>query len=430
MTQQHLAARSLPHSCDVVVIGAGLAGLATARHLAVAGLDVHVLEASDDIGGRVRTDSVDGLLLDRGFQLYNPSYDEGARILDLKSLNVRSFTAGVQVRTNERTYHLADPRHEPTWAVDSLLAPVGSLRSKIKFATYVIKNALGAHEPDSVDQRSGAFLERTFGKEFTTKLLRPFLSGVFLEDQLDTSKRFLDLVLRSFVSGQPGLPYGGMQQIPRQLAAQLPAGSIHLNTRVTSISPGQVSTTEGPLTCRAIVIATDTRQAASLTTQVASTPNHSVTTWYHLADCAAEELTQGKSTIVVDGDRFASVIPDASRPLANSVVLTHAAPEYASNGRVLVSSSAVGVHDSVYSEKLVRSHLESLYGVPTSGWTYVASYPIPDALPSMSAPHAMTTPARLDTGLYIAGDYRAVSSINGAFISGRRAANAVLLDNV
>ncbi len=419
---------SVPSSCDVVVIGAGLAGLATARHLAISGLDVHVIEASDDIGGRVRTDSVDGLLLDRGFQLYNPSYEEGARILDLNLLNVRSFTAGVEVRINGRSHRLADPRHEPTWAVDSLLAPVGSWTSKLKFSRYAAKLALRNPPPDSVDQRTGAFLERTFGKELTSTVLRPFLAGVFLDENLDTSKRFFDVVLRSFVKGRPGLPEGGMQQIPRQLAAQLPAGSIHTNTRVVSLKSGQVVTDNGIVTCRAIVVATDAQVAHTLIPAVVAPESRAVTTWYHLADCDGSELTQGKSTIVVDGQRFSHGSIDSSRPLINTAVLTHAAPEYASDNRVLVSSSAVGIHDSVYSETLVRKHLEALYGVSTAGWTHVTTYPIADALPAMSAPHAITTPAHLGDGVYVAGDYRAVSSINGAFTSARRAAEALLSD--
>jgi phytoene dehydrogenase-like protein len=56
---------------DVVVVGAGLAGLACARRLTRAGVSTTVAEAGDGVGGRVRTDRVDGMLLDRGFQVHN-----------------------------------------------------------------------------------------------------------------------------------------------------------------------------------------------------------------------------------------------------------------------------------------------------------------------------------------------------------------------
>ena len=420
---------ALPQECDVVVVGAGLAGLSAARQLAVAGRDVHVLEAGDDIGGRVRTDVVDGMLLDRGFQLYNPSYEEGARILDLNSLDVKSFTAGVIVSMDGRNYRLADPRHEPAWAIDSLLAPVGSIKSKLSLARYAAGLAIGNLELNSVDQRTGAFLERKFGKELTAKLLRPFLAGVFLEENLDTSKRFFDTVLRSFVKGTPGVPAQGMQQIPRQLATQLNSGSIHLNTRVTKVSSKLVETDQGVIRCRNVVLAISAHQAATLVPALATPTTNSVTTWYHLADCDSSELTDGKSTIVVDGRRYENHQPDASRPLVNTVVLTNAAPSYAP-GKVLVSSSALGIHDSVESEAAVRAHLASLYAMSTSSWEHVATYPVAHSIPAMLPPHTAASNPRLGDNLYVAGDYREVSSINGAFVSGRKAATAILEDEL
>ena len=420
-------AENFPTECDVVVVGAGLSGLATARQLTVAGLNVHVIEASDDIGGRVRTDVLDGMLLDRGFQLYNPSYEEGARILDLNSLDVKSFSAGVIVSIEGRNHRLADPRHEPSWAIDSLLAPVGSIKAKLALAQYAIKISVGSFEFDDVDQRTGAFLERKFGKELTNKLLRPFLAGVFLDDNLDTSKRFFDTVLRSFVRGTPGVPAQGMQQIPRQLATQLNPASIHLNTTVESVSPQHVMTSQGSIRCRSVVIAANARSAAALIPQVVAPPSQGVTTWYHLADNDPRELAGGHSTILVDGKRYDNGSIDSTRPLVNTVVLTNAAPSYAPD-RVLVSSSALGVLDSVQAESAVRSHLASLYAVPNSGWQHVATYPVPDALPAMLPPHAIAKNPRVGDGIYLAGDYREVSSINGAFVSGRRAATAVLED--
>ena len=421
---------SLPTRCDVVVVGAGLAGLTAARALTIAGRDVHVLEASDNIGGRVRTDEVDGLLLDRGFQLYNPSYAEGIHILDLNTLDVQALSAGVIVSVDGRHYKLGNPLTEPTWAIDSFAAPVGSLRSKIKFARYAATRALSNKALDDIDQRSDAFLTFKFGKELTQKVLRPFLAGVFLEDDLATSKRFLDVVLESFVRGTPGVPKFGMQEIPRQLATQLRPNSIHCNVTVTGVSGNVVTTNAGNIDCRAVIVATNARSAQTLIPPLVVPESHGVTTWYHLADCDGSELTDGKGSIIVDGKRYVHHVADPKRPLVNSVVLSNAAPSYASDGRTLVSSSALGVHDSVYAESLVRSHLASLYGVPTSGWQHVATYPIPDALPAMNPPHLLHKEPRLGNGLYIAGDHRAVSSINGAFASGRLAAEALIVDGL
>lgn len=421
---------SLPTSCDVVVIGAGLSGLAAARQLAISGRNVHVVDSADDVGGRVRTDNVDGLLFDRGFQLYNPAYEEGVRILDLQALDIRSFVPGVMVSIDGRSFHLADPRHVPAWAVDSMLAPVGSIASKVKFAQYAARTGLKKRSLDVVDQRTGAFLERKFGKELTNKLLRPFLAGVFLEDNLDTSKRFFDVVLESFIKGTPGVPAHGMQQIPLQLAKQMPAGSIHLNTTVNSIERGKVHTNHGTISTRSIVLATNARGASALVPSISAPPSLGCTTWYHVAECSAQDLTAGQSIVVVDAKRYSAAGVDQSRPLVNSAVLTHAAPGYASNGRILVSSTALGAHDSAQSEARVRNHLASLYGVPTASWTHAATYVVPDALPAMLPPHKPRTDVRMGEGLYLAGDYIEWSSINGAFVSGRRAATALLEDDL
>ena len=421
---------TIPNSCDVVIIGAGLAGLAAARRLAIAGRDVCVIDAGDAPGGRIRTDRVDGLLLDRGFQLYNPSYAEGASVLDLNSLDIKSFSPGVIVSIDGRAYKMADPKREPTWAVDSLLAPVGKISAKLNFARYALGLVLSKSSSNTYDQRTDAFLRAKFGTKLTEQLLRPFLAGVFLEGELATSKRFFDITLKSFVSGTPGVPRDGMQAIPTQLAAQLPQGSINYGVTATAVAQTMVRTDQGDIRTRAVVIATNARSAAILIPSLKVPASNSVTTWYHLADCSGSELTEGKSTLVVDGKKFDGARNDPSRPLVNTVVISNNAPSYASDNRTLISSSALGVHHSVEAEHQVRAHLASLYGVSTSGWAHVATYPIPDALPMMSAPHDIAQDVRLSQGVYICGDYRQVSSIDGALASGRRAAEALMTDDL
>ena len=418
----------LPKECDVVVIGAGLAGLATARALSLAGRDVHIVEATDGIGGRVRTDNVDGLLLDRGFQLYNPSYVEGARILDLEALDLHNLTPGILVSLANKSYELGDPRRNPLSITDSILAPLGTLASKLKFAKYALTKGFGGTDADLIDQRTGAFLDFAFGDKFSQTLLRPFLAGVFLEDDLATSKRFFDIVLRAFVRGTPSLPATGMGAIPAQLAAQLPEGSIHLNTKATNVSATLVRTTEGDVRCSAVVMATQASGATELVPSFATPPSNSVTTWYHLADCDGAELTSGRSTLVVDGLRYKYGNPDPMRPLVNTVVLSNSVPSYASGNRVLVSSSALGIHETSEDEALVRTHLTGLYNVDASNWAHVATYAIKDALPKMLPPHSPAQSVALAPGVYLAGDYCDVSSINGAFKSARRAAQQLLAD--
>jgi phytoene dehydrogenase-like protein len=404
---------------DVAIVGAGLAGLAAARQLLIHGVDVVVLEASDGVGGRVRTDRVDGLLLDRGFQLFNPAYPEAARVLDYPALDLKPFVPGVIAATPGGPVRLGDPRRRPAWASDALARRSGSLASKLRFASYAWRTS---HAPVSQIETSLDFPAevalRSAGIDdaFLETVLRPFLAGVFLEEELTTSRRFMDLVLRSFVNGIPSVPAQGMQAIPEQLRDALPEGTVRLGAAARSVASGTVATDDGSVRARDVIVATDPVHAGELLPGLPVPAARSVTTWYFVAD--ATELTSGDAVLVVDGARRGIVL--------NTVALTNAAPSYASDGRVLVSASALGVHDDAESTTRVLAHLELLYGVRTAEWENVATYAIPYALPAMPAPLDVRKPVAIDDGIYVAGDHRDTASIQGAMVSGRRAADAIL----
>ena len=409
----------------VVIVGAGLSGLAAARHLTRHGVEATVLEGSDAVGGRVRTDVVDGYRLDRGFQLYNPAYPEGARVLDHDALDLKPFIAGARIVVDRgghrRVERVADPRRKPSWAVPSLRAHIGSPLSTARFGAYAVSRAVRSvpsllSDPDITTaealRRAGA--DRTLMET----LLRPFLAGVFLDYELTTSRRFLDVVLKSFVAGTPSVPALGMQRIPEQLAAGL---DVRLGQRVSSVSARGADVADGDShPAEAVIVATDPTTAAGLIPGVSAPTARSVTTWYYRPDCAPTALADGDAVLILDGN--------GRGPLINTVVMSHAAPDYAPQGCALVAASALGVWDTPEQETAVREHLEWLYGLPTTGWELIASYPIPYALPAMPVPFELRRPVRTAEGVYIAGDHRDTSSIQGALVSGRRAAQAVLKD--
>ncbi len=406
---------------DVVVIGAGLAGLAAARELAIAGVDVVVLEAADQVGGRVRTDHVDGLLLDRGFQVLNPGYPEVRRILDGHALDLRPLAPGVVAMTDHGPLRLADPRRRPQWLGDALSPAAGSLLGKARFARYVAQAvARTARGRTAVpDLPAGvALLSAGVDALLVEQVIGPFLSGVFGETRLATSRRFLDLVLTSFIRGTPSIPAAGIQAVPDQLRAALPEGTVRFGTPVNAVASGTVRTADGSIRARAVIVATDPPTAAALLPGLEVPPGRDLTTWYFLADCAAADLTGGEALVVVDH----------RGPLANAVAISNAAPEYASGGRVLVAATAVGLHDDRAGEQGAREHLARLFGVETRGWSAVACYPLRYALPAMLPPLSIRRPVRVADGLYVAGDHRDTASVQGALVSGRRVAHAVRAD--
>ena len=409
-------------SADVVVIGAGLAGLAAARHLCIHGVNVEVLEASNQVGGRVRTDHIDGLTMDHGFQVYNPSYPEAARVLDHKALDLHPLTAGIGIRLGpNRLARLGDPRKNLVLGLGSLGLATGSPLSKAKFARYAIA---AARSPISeLEQRPDitavAALEAAgIDSLLLDRVVRPFLTGVFLEPDLLTSRRFMDLVLRSFVRGTPSLPSAGMQSIPEQLHQALPAGTVRLNCAVVKVNNKSVTTTDdGRVSTKLVIVATDPLTAQTLIPGVIAPAGRSVTTWYHLADTAPAALAFGDSLLLVDANQ--------NGPVINTVVLTSAVASYANPGQVLVSSSTLGLDTSTGAAQGVRDHLARLYGVATQGWQEVGVYPIKYALPAMPPPFQIQSPIEFGHTL-VAGDHRDSGSIQGAMVSGRRTAQRAL----
>ena len=212
---------------DVVIVGAGLAGLACARGLTSRGLDVLVLEAGDAVGGRVRTDHVDGYTLDRGFQVLNTGYPEVQRVVDLAALDLRPFDPAAGVRVDGERVVLANPVRRPSGAAAALGLPVGGIGGKAALGLYAGLCATlpvaGIKHRDEMSAAE-AWRRASIPQDVVDGVLRPFFAGVLLEQDLSTTRRFTDLMMRMFVRGESTVPAGGMQALPEQLAARLPGG--------------------------------------------------------------------------------------------------------------------------------------------------------------------------------------------------------------
>jgi phytoene dehydrogenase-like protein len=398
----------------IVVVGAGLTGLACAQRLTAAGLEVIVLEESDAVGGRVRTDEIDGFRCDRGFQLINPAYPALGRVVDVGRLDLRAFGAGVVVATDQGRSVLADPRRLPRLLPATLRSPVGSLRERVAFVRWALSCLLPVRRLLTAPDRPLAeALDRAgIRGQLRTAVLDPFLAGVLADWEGTTSATFARLLMRSFLLGSPAVPSTGIARLPELLAASLPAGSVRLGERVLQTGEARVRTANGEIRADAVVVAASPRAAAALT-GLPVPPMKPLTTFWHTAPRAPSTA----KLLHLDGSRRG--------PLVNSAVMTNVAPGYAPPGRILIATSTVAADGSAEAEAAVRRQAGLVYGVDPSDWELVTCHVVAAALPHQPPPLVLRRPARLPSGVFIAGDHRETASIQGALVSGRRAADAV-----
>nr|WP_037873672.1 NAD(P)/FAD-dependent oxidoreductase [Streptomyces sp. PsTaAH-124] len=406
-----------PVVADVVVVGAGVAGLACARDLAAAGRGVTVLEAGDAVGGRMRTDRLDGFTVDRGFQVVNPAYPQLRRRLPARFLAPRPFLPGVLVHTGDRRVLLADPRRRPDTVTSLLTGRLARPRDLAALAALGARDALAPartlkHAPERTTR--AALAAAGFSDAFVQDFFRPFLSGVFLEDALETSSRVFHLVWRSMLRGALCLPAFGVQSVPRALAAALPEGTVRLGTPVARLAEGAVVTADGTeLPARAVVVATGADAAARLLPGLDVPAHRTVTTYYHVAD----RSPLGRPLLLVD----------TRRRVLNTCVLSDVAPEYAPRGSALIATSVLG-GDTAPVRDAVAAALSEMYGTDATAWDLLVARTVEGALPAMPPPWPLTRPCRTGPGRYVCGDHRATGSVQGALAGGARAAREVLRD--
>ncbi|MGW6576308.1 NAD(P)/FAD-dependent oxidoreductase [Streptomyces sp. NPDC054945] len=402
---------------DVLVVGAGVAGLACARDLAAAGVSVRVVEASDAVGGRMRSDRIDGFVVDRGFQVFNTAYPQVRRRFDLKELRLRPFTPGFLVHTPNGRLTFSDPTRRPRTLPELLSGRLAGPRDLAALGLLSARDMLLPpgrlkRRPDTTART--AFADAGISEEFVERLFRPFVAGVFLEDELETSARVFHLVWRSMLRGTICLPTEGIGSVPRALAAGLPEGALRLETPVAGLTDHGVLTAGGvEIPARAVVVATGPGPAAALLPDVALPDYRTVTTYYHVA--ALSPL--GEPTLLVD----------AGRRYLNTCVLSDVVPSCAPPGRALIATSVIG-RGGQARERELRAALAEAYGTDTDGWDLLTARTIEDALPVMPPPHPLTRTTRVAPGRYVCGDHRATGSVQGAMASGARAAREVLGD--
>ena len=384
------------HSTEVLIIGAGFAGLSAAITLESAGVDVTVIEASDRPGGRIASDVINGFICDRGFQLINAKYPALQELEVIKEIDFIPAPRVIEVAFGDRRHRIGDPRPLPWTALNKA---TGTIPEKLALLRFIVGKAKAGESIGEALRNTGTCYDR---------VLRPFLQGVFLTDPDNVDVTYGHSIIKSFVNGKPGVPRNGVGELPKALAKRV--SNIVYNTRVDRIDLTSVHTNNGTYTANKIVVATDATTATQLLGLTEVPRMAGCITWYH----AVSQNPSGNGSLVVDGQRRG--------PIINTVVMSDISANYAPSGQHLVSTTT----ELNVTESDVRRHLAVVWGTGTHDWQFIAKYEIPAALPIHSVGRALSQSMKISEHHFVAGDHRTVPSQQGALFSGRLVAQLLL----
>jgi protoporphyrinogen oxidase len=395
----------------MTIIGAGIAGLTCAKYLKDRGIEALILEATDEVGGRVKTDIIMGCKLDRGFQVLLTSYPEAEKLLNYNDLQLQKLPSGARIRSGNDFFVMPNPLKDIWTAPQALFSPVGSFFDKLK-VLQLNSETRNASEPTvKSDETTISFL-RNFGYSETmiNRFFKPFFRGVFLEKDLKTNSSFFKFLYKLFANGDVGIPKNGMHMIPEQIASHLSSDQIRLNTAVKKLDGKTIYLENGEvIEAEKIVLATDANAAAKLLGEDSKVEFNGTTGMYFESDFPLK--MKGEPYLIINSNTDELI--DHILPISDVV------PSYAPEGKTLISVNVVG--NKEVSEENVLAELDKWFG-NENDWKHLNTYKIPEALPQFFQDSATESNLKINDFTYRCGDYTAYPSLNAAMKTGREVA--------
>ena len=403
---------------DVIIVGAGLAGLACAIKLNRAGKQVKLVEASDRVGGRLKTDDVDGFRLDHGFIVLTTSYQNALALLDFDALRLGCYKAGARIRLEDGFHDLYDPFRHPLNALKTVVSKIGTLSDKLRILKLRNDCAKQSATPNEIRSTREFIADYGFSERFVRQFFRPFYGGILLEHALSSSANLFTFTFDRFSKGLAALPNEGIDSIPRQLMNQLPNDVIQLNTEITRIETDRVHTQSG-----------DTLFAKHI---VLATPIH-----------ITDRLLGRESTRDWKGTRcmyFSAPTPPSQDPvlmlngLTTGLVNLVTVPSNICNGvspkdRALISVTLKTLEADSTPDQVI-AELFDWFGPEVHAWEHLKTYDIHRALPAAESKDLdLENPCIRENEFYICGDHCVLPTIDHALSSGLQAAKMLMEDH-
>jgi len=400
-----------------IIIGGGMAGLAAATTLMHNGHTFQLIEQDIKLGGRVQTSHVDGHLIDHGFQVYLPGYEEGKHFFDYNTLQLKHFAPGAMVLYDQGYYDaIGDPLRRPFTVFNTLLSKVGSFADKQRLLKLKNKSIEYINEPFSVDTSMSTYdflVKFGFKQEMIHNFFIPFFSGVFFEQKLETSSAMFLYLYHKFATSLASIPALGMGQLSEQLAAALPDSNIHLGEPVISINQKSVQVASGKIYIGDNIILT--ANSEKLTPKMAAVPDTKFNA-SHTIYFEADEAPYRRKLIGIVARKNAIV--------NNVAIMSNVSKAYAPSGKHQIAVSIFGTEFNKDIETRIKKECSAWFGNQTSQWRVIQQQLIKKALPKQMKVRFKFSREECQIGerLFCAGDFMLNSSINGALKSGRLAA--------
>jgi protoporphyrinogen oxidase len=404
---------------EILIIGGGMAGLTAATYLKQAGIqDFMIIEKEERIGGKLRTDKVDGFTLDHGFQIFLSAYPEAQAILDYDALRLKSFERGAIIFRAGKKIPFYDPAKGIPAIWDTLFN--GPITIGDSFRLLGLRRVLKRKSLTEIfnDQKKQTTLEFLNSYGFSQQLIDtfwvPFYQGIYLENDLSTDARMFQFTFKMFIEGKATIPEQGIEAIPLQLGERIGAEHIRLSRCVDAVEGKIANIRNGAqIEAERIIFATDAGRFPQLL-EKSETAYWPVTNFYYQIDGLPFR------------SHYVNLNANPDRRINNFSFLSAISPQHSPQGKNLISVSANGMHGE--DEPEISRELSRLLGVHDEDLRLINYYEIHRALPKVVIHHNMNP--RLGNGYYRCGDYTLNGSLNAAMRSGRLAAEAVMEDKV